>query len=93
MRLRFIEQREVLIKRRTRRLDHHVAVVVYAEAGDRVAVHPAEHCECLASAEPAQQPLQSSGMKEGMWIGVRVSATDHREQIRQVAPQIETAFS
>src|SRR6185503_16880199 len=91
-RFRAIEEREVLSQRRTGGLDHHVASVVDAETGDRIAVHPAEHGERCAPAQPAQQPLQSSWMKEGMWIGSRVGVADHREQRRQVALHVETAF-
>jgi hypothetical protein len=92
MRLRCIEQREVLIKRRTRRLDHHVAVVIDAEAGDRIPIHPTEHGERLAPAQPTKEPLQTAGMKEGVRIGGRARATDHREQLRQVTLKVETAF-
>ena len=40
----------------------------------------------------AQQPLQAAGMKERMRIGGRASATDHRQQLWQVALHLETTF-
>ncbi len=74
---RAIEEPEVSLERRIRRDEHHVAAVVHDGPGQLATVTPLADDE-RAMAEPAQQPLQSTGMFERMGVVRRAATRDDR---------------